>query len=55
MPLAWDELDGLRSATQWTVANADARLDDMASHDPWVGYAGTQHALTRAASRLMRG
>jgi bifunctional non-homologous end joining protein LigD len=55
MPLAWDELDGLRSAAQWTVANAAARLDDIASHDPWAGYSGTRQVITRAASRLMRG
>ncbi|MBH3338289.1 DNA ligase D [Pseudomonas mendocina] len=46
VPIARDELDGLRSAQQWTVANLQQRLDGL-RHDPWDGYANRQR-LTRA-------
>ncbi len=54
IPLAWDELDGLTGADQWTVANVAPRLDEMARHDPWDAYAGTRQTITRAAARLAR-
>ncbi|ALN19345.1 DNA ligase D [Ectopseudomonas mendocina] len=46
VPIARDELDGLRSAQQWTVANLQRRLDGL-RQDPWAGYANRQR-LTRA-------
>ncbi len=46
VPIARGELDGLRSAQQWTVANLQQRLDGM-REDPWTGYANRQR-LTRA-------
>lgn len=46
VPIARDELDGLRSAQQWTVANLQQRLDGL-RQDPWTGYANRQR-LTRA-------
>jgi len=55
IPIAWEELDGLRSAAQWNVANVGPRLGELESHDPWAGYADTRQAITRAASRLARG
>ncbi|WP_416051560.1 DNA ligase D [Cupriavidus basilensis] len=54
IPIAWDELDGLRSAAQWTVANVGPRLEELESHDAWDGYAGTRQVITRAAARLTR-
>jgi bifunctional non-homologous end joining protein LigD len=46
VPIARDELDGLRSAQQWTVANLQQRLGGL-RQDPWTGYANRQR-LTRA-------
>ncbi|UDM52448.1 DNA ligase D [Cupriavidus sp. MP-37] len=57
MPVAWEELDTLTSAAQWTVANVEdveARLDALEAADPWADYAGTRQAITRAAGRLAR-
>lgn len=54
IPLAWDELDALKGADQWTVANVAPRLDEIARHDPWDAYAGTRQTITRAAARLAR-
>ncbi len=36
VPLAWEELDGLRGADQWTVANVHTRLD--VGNAPWDAY-----------------
>ncbi|UIF91454.1 DNA ligase D [Cupriavidus sp. UYPR2.512] len=52
MPVWWEELDTLKGAAQWTVANAGPRLDTLAADDPWADYAGTRQAITRAAARL---
>jgi bifunctional non-homologous end joining protein LigD len=46
VPIARDELDGLRSAQQWTIANLQERLDGL-QENPWSGYANRQR-LTRA-------
>lgn len=46
VPIARDELDGLRSAQQWTIANLQERLDGL-RENPWSGYANRQR-LTRA-------
>ncbi|SPA02553.1 ATP dependent DNA ligase [Cupriavidus taiwanensis] len=54
IPVAWEELDTLTSAAQWTVANVEARLDALEAADPWADYADTRQAITRAASRLAR-
>ncbi|MCO4861148.1 DNA ligase D [Cupriavidus sp. WGlv3] len=54
IPVAWEELDALTSAAQWTVANVEARLDALEAADPWADYAGTRQAITRAAARLAR-
>lgn len=55
IPIAWDELDGLRSAAQWNVGNVGPRLEELESHDAWDGYADTRQVITRAASGLARG
>lgn len=46
VPIARDELEQLRGAGQWTVANLLQRLDGL-QDDPWRGYANRQR-LTRA-------
>ncbi|MGP0170831.1 DNA ligase D [Pseudomonas sp. NCHU5208] len=46
VPIARDELDGLRSAQQWTLATLPQRLAKL-DDDPWAGYANRQR-LTRA-------
>ncbi|MBD9425470.1 DNA ligase D [Pseudomonas sp. PDM15] len=46
VPISRDELDGLRSAQQWTIANLQERLDGLRDN-PWSGYANRQR-LTRA-------
>jgi bifunctional non-homologous end joining protein LigD len=46
VPISRDELDGLRSAQQWSIANLQQRLDGL-QDDPWNGYANRQR-LTRA-------
>ena len=41
VPISREELKGLRSAQQWTVANLQQRLDGLKA-DPWDGYANRQ-------------
>ncbi|MDY0977188.1 DNA ligase D [Massilia sp. CFBP9012] len=50
VPLRWDELAGLKSSTQWTVANVHTRLDE--GNAPWDGYAGAARTLTKAMKAL---
>ncbi|BDB28459.1 DNA ligase D [Cupriavidus sp. P-10] len=54
IPVSWEELDTLKSAAQWTVANVGARLQALQADDPWAGYASVRQAITRAAARLGR-
>ena len=50
VPLRWDELPGLKSSTQWTVANVHTRLDE--GNAPWEGYAKAAKTLTKAMKAL---
>ncbi|BDT58775.1 ATP-dependent DNA ligase [Massilia varians] len=50
VPLAWDELDKLKSSAQWTVANVHTRLDK--GNEPWAGYAKAAKGLTKAMKIL---
>jgi len=50
VPLAWNELDGLHGADQWTVANVHTRLD--VGNTPWDDYAKSAKGLA-AAMRAM--
>lgn len=50
VPLRWEELPGLKSSTQWTVANVHTRLDE--GNTPWEGYAGAARTLSRAMKAL---
>ncbi|MBZ8140012.1 DNA ligase D [Rubrivivax gelatinosus] len=51
MPLHWDELPALRSAAQWTVADAAARLAAETA-DPWADYWRKRQPLAAAMKRL---
>ena len=51
MPVSWEQLDGLRSGSQWNIANARAHLSFQAA-DPWAGYAGTRQPLAAAMKTL---
>ncbi|WP_313167419.1 DNA ligase D [Massilia oculi] len=50
VPLRWEELPGLKSSTQWTVANVHTRLDE--GNAPWEGYATAAKTLTKAMKAL---
>lgn len=50
VPLRWEELAGLKSSTQWTVANVHTRLDE--GNAPWDGYAKAAKTLTKAMKVL---
>ena len=51
MPLAWDELEGLKSASQWNITNALSRLQKQRV-DPWQDYGRTRQTTKRAAQKL---
>ena len=50
VPLAWEELAGLKSSTQWDITNAHTRLDK--GNTPWEGYAKAAKTLTKAMKKL---
>jgi bifunctional non-homologous end joining protein LigD len=50
VPLAWDELQTMKSSDQWNVLNAHTRLDK--GNDPWEGYAKAAKTLTAAMKQL---
>jgi bifunctional non-homologous end joining protein LigD len=50
IPVAWDELKGLRSGAHWTIATAQERLES--GEDPWAAYAKTKQTLTKAMKAL---
>ena len=51
MTLAWDELDGLKSASEWNITNALSRLEKQRV-DPWQDYKRTRQSIERAAQIL---
>ena len=51
MPLAWEELEGLKSASQWNITNAHDRLQRQRA-DPWQDYRRTRQTIKRAAQKL---
>jgi bifunctional non-homologous end joining protein LigD len=51
MTLAWDELDGLKSASQWNITNAHSRLQKQRI-DPWQDYKRTRQTIKRASQIL---
>jgi bifunctional non-homologous end joining protein LigD len=48
VPITWDELKKVKSGDQWTIANAQTRLD--AGNDPWADY--KPQALAAAMKKL---
>ncbi|WP_423194183.1 DNA ligase D [Cupriavidus sp. H18C2] len=55
IPVSWDELDDLTGAAQWTIANVEGRLAELARHDPWAGHDKVRQTLTRARKLLGDG
>ncbi len=51
MPVAWDDLSGLKSGAQWTIATAREHLS-FQSTDPWAGYWKKRQGLTQAMKAL---
>jgi len=51
MPVDWDELPALRSATQWTIANAAAHVARRAA-DPWAELAAHKQSLGAALAAM---
>ena len=51
VPISREELKGLRSAQQWTVANLQQRLDGLKA-DPWDGYANRQKISKKMWEKL---
>ncbi len=51
MTLDWEELEGLKSASQWTIVNALARLKKQRA-DPWAAYKRTRQTIKRAKQML---
>ncbi|MDR5799005.1 MULTISPECIES: DNA ligase D [Caballeronia] len=52
MPIAWEELNDVASADQWTIANAVQRMRSLGA-DPWAGYHRTRQGLTAAMRRAV--
>jgi bifunctional non-homologous end joining protein LigD len=52
VPIAWDELVQLRSASQWNIHNLVQRLQELEGADPWAGYARVRQTLAAALRHL---
>ena len=50
VPLAWDELAGLKSAAQWTVLDIGERL--AVGNAPWDGYTAARQSLVQPMKAL---
>ena len=50
VPVAWDELAGLKAGDQWNIKNAHTRLDR--GNEPWAGYAKAAKSLTAAMKKM---
>lgn len=53
MPIAWDELPGLKGGAQWSIATAREHLSFQQA-DPWAGYFGAKQTLG-AAMKVLGG
>ena len=51
MPLAWDELEGVKGASQWNITNTPSHLKKQ-KVDPWQDYRRTRQTIKRAAQKL---
>lgn len=52
VPIAWDELDGLKGANAFTLGSAAARAKEA---DPWTGYFKTKQSLTKTIVEKLAG
>jgi bifunctional non-homologous end joining protein LigD len=52
VPLDWAELEHVKSADQWTIANAHERT--ATGNEPWAAYRKSATALTGAIAKLPR-
>ncbi|MES2317465.1 MAG: DNA ligase D [Pseudomonadota bacterium] len=50
VPLAWEELAGIKAGDQWNIKNAHTRLDR--GNEPWAGYAKAAKTLTAAMKKM---
>ena len=50
VPVAWDELQSVKSGAHWTVASVHQRLD--VGNAPWAGYDGHRATLSKAMKAL---
>ena len=50
VPIAWNEVDGLRSGSHWSVATVGERID--VGNTPWSAYESSRQRLTHAMKRL---
>jgi bifunctional non-homologous end joining protein LigD len=51
VPIAWDEIQSLKSGAQWTVATAREYLS-FCRTDPWYGYWKERQTIAAAAKQL---
>jgi len=51
IPIAWDDLGGLKSSDQWTVRTAREHLSFQQA-DPWADYWTCKQTLTAAMKAL---
>jgi bifunctional non-homologous end joining protein LigD len=51
IPIAWDDLAGIKSGSQWTVRTAREHLS-FQTDDPWAAYWKTRQPLAEAMKRL---
>ena len=51
MPIAWDDLKGLKRSDQWTIRTAREHLSFQTT-DPWAGYWTKKQTLTAAMKTL---
>ncbi|WP_418314698.1 DNA ligase D [Piscinibacter sakaiensis] len=51
MPVAWEQLDEIKSGDQWTIANTREYLS-FEKNDPWAGYWKSRQGLAKAVKRL---
>ena len=50
VPVAWQELAGLSSATHWNVRNIAARIP--IGNEPWAAYSPSRQGLSAAMRAL---
>lgn len=51
MPISWDQLASLKSASQWTIATAREYLSFQKAN-PWADYWKSRQTLTAAMKTL---